>query len=378
MRKTILIICPEFPPCPGGVAAHTFHLAENLSKIAHVEVLTSKGITPRTSDAFKVHARISNWHDVDELFIVLESLECAQLIIWQYVPHMYGRGGINLQLPGAMLALERMQRQQLVIAHEIAAPISWWPHRLIYALAHRWQWRRILSCVDAVGISTEAWIQQAAKAYPEFRAKFSFLPSPATIPVIPVAAGHPLAWRRERGLPENARIIAFFGTQSSAKQFHLVARAWQETQSADAPVALVAIGERPDLRPPGELAHLYLALDYLDEGEVSRALQAIDVLALPFIDGVSERRTSFMAGISHGCTVVTTTGHNTGPTLKAAKYIVAADATDAAGFVAAIAECLGDAKRRQSLGESARLAYESKYSWPRVTRLVQEALTYRG
>src|SRR3954451_10721150 len=93
---------------------------------------------------------------------------------------------------------------------------------------------------------------------------------------------------------------------------------------------------------------------FLSSGDVSRALQASDLLALPFIDGASERRGSLMAGLSHGLAVLTTIGPGTGPTLRKSDAFaaVACDRQDL--FTAKVVELLDDEPHRRGLGERAR------------------------
>ncbi len=355
----------------GGVSDHTLHLAGYLAREFKVSVLTSQGIAVAPDDRIQVHARIKDWHDIDEFFTILESLDPVESVIWQYVPHMYGRGGVNLQLHKALRGLAKLRRQQLIIAHEIAAPLSLWPHRLWYSLAQRWQWRRLIEAVDLIGISTEAWCDLWAKRVPDHGNKIQLLPSPATIPLVSQEEDYPRLWRQQHGLTANTRILAFFGTLSAAKQFSLVVRAWEQAQANGAPVALVVIGDRPEIPVPAGLEALFKPLGHLSEREVSEALQAADVLALPFIDGVSERRTSFMAGLSHGCAVVTTFGSNTGHTLRGANFFAATEASDHRGFVNQLLRYLNDPPARKYLGEAGRLAYKNEYSWPRLVERIK-------
>jgi len=373
MKSSLLIVSPEYPPLRGGVADHTRRLAQELSAHFQISVLTSS-TAAGGGDEFPVHARLRDWCDEAALLAAIRGLAPAGPVLWQYVPHLYGRGGVNFALPRVLLALRRAGRRQLVIAHEIAAPFSLWPQRAWYALAHRWQWRRILEVADAVGISTEAWLTEWRQRAPQFQEKLFLLPSPSSVPVVATTARHREEWRAEHGLPAETRVIAYFGTISAAKQFDWVLAAWRQAQAAEKPVALAVIGAQPAVALPAKLGKMFLPLGHLPPEEVSRALQAADLLALPFVDGVSERRTSFMAGLDHGCAVVTTRGHNTGTTLRHADFFAAASATAKSAFVQNVMDLLNDAPKRIQLGLAARAVSQRSYAW----NVVAQSLRDRG
>lgn len=371
VKPSLLIVSPDYPPRRGGVADHTQRLAREFAREYPVSVLTSEGDSQ--DDWAKVYPLIDDWTDLDALFVALESIPRVDFVLWQYVPHMYGHGGVNLKLPHALWHLQKHQRPQLVLAHEIAAPYSAWPHRFYYAWAHRSQWRRLLHGADALGISTEAWLEDWKQQRPDIAHKLFLAPSPSNIEFKDCPADHRAAWRTAHDLPANVRVMTYFGTLDGAKRFDWVAQAWDAAQ-AKQPTALIAIGGRPDWEPTPELAALYRPLGFLDAPAVSQALQAADVLTLPFIDGVSERRTSFMAGLSHGTAAITTLGENTGPHLRAARCFASVAADDLAAFKATVADLLENEPRRRELGREATEVYARHYAWLVLINRIKEAM----
>jgi glycosyltransferase involved in cell wall biosynthesis len=373
MIGRILILSADFPPAGGGVADHTLQLARELSTYASVSVLTSAGLQPYPTN-YPVQARVGSWQELNALSVLIQQSAPEATLLWQYVPHMYGRGGVNSALPRLMARLKATGRQQLVIAHEIAAPISFWPHRLRYSVAHRHQWRQILKSADAVGISTEAWLDEWSHRMPEHASKLFLAPSPSNIPFLPVAADHRALWRSQRGLPAEAMILAYFGTLGN-RHLDWVFETWLRAQRRDRPVALVFIGGSPEYPVPNRFRCLFRSLGYLPRDQVSFALQAADVLALPFTDGVSERRTSFMSGLHHGVATLTTIGHNTGRILQQGKFFAAVPATDPAAFLQRALKLFDDTGLRATMGTVGKDTYYECYDWPVLARAIWSRLT---
>lgn len=368
LKTDLLIISPEYPPDRGGIADHTQRLARMLSGSCNVSILTSKNESRPTGG--DVHAEIEDWSDMDALYVAMEGIQHVDVVIWQYVPHMYGHGGVNLKLPRALLMLQKHHRPQIVLAHEIAAPYSAWPHRMYYAWAHRSQWRRMVNIADSIGISTEAWLNEWRQLRPDAADKMFLAPSPSNIDVAEVSSDHRQAWRTANGLKPDTRVLGYFGTVSDAKQFHWVTEAWQAAQ-AGGPTALVVIGGKPEFTPPSGLAGLYRETGYLAAEEASKAIQALDVLALPFVDGASERRGSFMAGLIHGCPVVSTLGHNTGATLRAADWFAGVPVEEPEAFSKAVADLLGNKSTAADMGRRAAEYYARHYDWMVLSRRLE-------
>jgi len=371
------VISPLFPPDRGGLADHTERLAQGLSAVCPVAVLT----TARAGAAnagYSVHPVVRDWHDPAGIVAAVEAGPAPGEVIWQYVPHMYGRGGVNRAVPAAMTRLKARGSRQMVIAHEIASHFCWWPHRAFYVVAQHRQWRRALRCADFVGISTEAWLETWKRRAPQHAAKFGLFPSPSNIPRAELQPGFAARWRAEQGLGANARLLAYFGTIGVNKQFDWVLRAWQQAQRPDCPAALVVIGDPPPAAAPVSLKGLLRPVGFLPRAEVSRLLQIADVLALPFVDGVSERRASFMAGLEHGCAVVTTVGFNTGPTLRQAGFFRGVETAEPEPFAAAVASLLERPEARAELGRQAQAAYARGYAWPRLLEKLAAALRWQG
>lgn len=347
------------------MADYSALLVGELGRHFPLTLITSPGARA-VPDTCKVRA-FSAWQDAEALFTRLSSLPPETVLLWQYVPHMYGRGGVAPAVAQCIQRLHSAGYRQLVTAHEIAAPYSLRPNRAWYAWSHRQQWQTIVQAAEVIITSTEAWRDEWQTKLPQYRAKIHYAASPSTIPVQAVQdlAALRRDWRQQHGWPEETLVLGWFGTASAAKQLDWVLTALQTARTRVSNVALILIGKAEDLAR-SQNSPWIKSTGYLPTAEVSQMLQSIDLLLLPFIDGVSERRTSFMAGLSHGTPVVTTYGHNTGPTLKAANICALASAQKQTEFVSAVSTMLAQPVEREALAARGRSYYQTHYDWPVV------------
>lgn len=364
-NRAVVIFSDLLPPKRGGLADHTYHLATQLQAAGHaVTVISSVGVG--TDVPFTVRPVVDDWRDGALLVAELSAVPSDAIFLWQYVPHMYGHGGVNPVLPRFMRALRRAGRKQVVIAHEIAADLSWNPGRFWYAWNHRRQWKQILEHADVIPMSTSRWVEDWSVRAKRAASKFFTLPSPSNIPVSPTRAGHRAEWLARQRLPANARVIAYFGTVNPTKRIPWILDAWSAARRADHPVAFVLVGGAPGLSLPSNLDEWYRPLGFLSAPDVSRALQAADLVALPFLDGVSERRGSVMAALEHGVAVATTVGHNTGRELAKAGWLGLVGADDRAGYARLVAELMHDDARRHQLAAAGKAQHDREFAWPVV------------
>lgn len=364
----LLLISPLFPPARGGLADHTKLLAQKLAPTRRVKVLTTPGAD---SDFSYEIIPFDKWNQRGALLEAIKATGNGP-ILWQYVPRMYGRAGFNFAVPNAIRTLAK-KRRQVTLAHEAAASLSPWPHRAASAWAHQLQWQIIARHADAIGLSTEAWLLRWLEKHPGVTGKSVLIPSPSNIAVEPVAPDHRAEWRRRCRWPDDTRILVYFGSISPTKQFPWILDAWRAAR-AQAPTALIVIGDRFEIETSAEERRFLSVHSFLQSSDVSRALQAADLLALPFSDGASERRGTFMAGLSHGLPVITTIGSATGPTLAKSDCFAAVPSDRADLFTAKVVELLADPKHRADLGERGRALYERSYNWPTVISRLEALL----
>ena len=352
------------PPMRGGVSDHSWHLAKHLAAAGHDLTVVSSRDT-YTKQPFKSLAAINDWDDFGQLLIVLnEDVPPNAVLLWQYVPHMYGRGGVNKVLPKIWSAFRKEGRDQVILAHEVMAPWGRRPNHWFYAWHHRKQWKSAVREANLVPISTERWLEDWAPSNRHLKEKGFVLPSPSSIEPVPVGPDHKRAWRVEKGLDPDTKILAWFGTVSAAKQLEWVLDAWETANRLGVNTSFCVIGGTPSLPIPGQLRGRYRALGHMPADEVSLALSAADLAALPFVDGVSERRTTMMAALAHGLPVVGTTGSNTGSTLRAAQFMALSPANVEKPFVQNVVNLLYNDADRAALAAAGARAYAEGYAWP--------------
>jgi len=104
---------------------------------------------------------------------------------------------------------------------------------------------------------------------------------------------------------------------------------------------------------------------YTPQPEVSANLLASDACVLPYRDGASFRRGSFMAALAHGLPIVSTRPRVDVPELRQGGNILLVPPDAPVALAEAIAKLAEDAKLRRRLGEgAARLA--QGFTWEKI------------
>ncbi len=105
----------------------------------------------------------------------------------------------------------------------------------------------------------------------------------------------------------------------------------------------------------------------LEDAAASAALNAIDLLLLPFADGASLRRGTLMAGLANGCAIITTQPQHRLPELENGRDLLYVAAGDAPALATAAAALAADPARTAALGAAAR-ARSRDFTWAAIAQ----------
>ena len=115
------------------------------------------------------------------------------------------------------------------------------------------------------------------------------------------------------------------------------------------------------LRQNPALATRVVATGALSSEEVSVAISSCDVMAQPYPDGVTARRTSMMAALSHGRAIVTTHGPFTERIWQQSEASVLVRTSETSNFVLAISDLVKNEARRRRYEKAARILYANRF-----------------
>jgi glycosyltransferase involved in cell wall biosynthesis len=210
----------------------------------------------------------------------------------------------------------------------------------------------------------------------------------ACIPIGSNIAGRTLTpaernkWRAGHGYGSNDFVLAYFGFLNRSKggitlikAFHRIVRAREDAQ-------LLMIGEQVGASDASNDAYLHEVRDLiaqlglegriqwtgnLPEAEVGAALNACDVLLMPYVDGASLRRGTLMAGLANGCAIVTTTPQGPLPELVDGQDLLYVRAEDERALAYAALHVAADPFLATNLRTSAR-AKSRLFAWDAIAR----------
>jgi glycosyltransferase involved in cell wall biosynthesis len=253
-----------------------------------------------------------------------------------------------------------------------AGPLRWWVN---LALA-RWS--------DAV-IVTNAEDFDKLSAY-SFVHPLSVIPIGSNISRSPPADYERAAWRARWGLKPDDILLSYFGFLNESKGGESLVRALaglmqggHDNQSASE-VRLLMIGGRIGSSDPTNVAYLnkieglikqlglterVLWTGYTPQTEVSAHLLASDMCVLPYRDGASFRRGSFMAALAHGLPLISTHPRVDVPRLRDGHNILLVPADSPSALAEAIARLAADSELRSRLGEGASILAQD-FTWASI------------
>jgi len=106
--------------------------------------------------------------------------------------------------------------------------------------------------------------------------------------------------------------------------------------------------------------------------DLSRHLSACDLLIQPYVDGVSTRRSSFMAGLAHGRPILTTTGPATESLWAGSEAVALVPVGDPRAFVESLDALSKDENRRAHMGDAARKLYHERFDVAHVVARLRQ------
>ncbi len=387
MGLKIGFVTGEYPPMEGGVGAFTKELAKELDGQGHdVHIITSKRARPRDKgrslwdlkEPYEVgyatlHARVGRWR-WGAMSIVAAAAARFDLDI---VNIQYQAIAFDMNIPAINFLPWRLREVTPVIAtfHDLRTP---------YLFPKAGPLRR--GVVNHLARSAEGVIctnQQDAQLLRDIGLEdhhLIIIPIGSNISATDPTTDDILAVRTRLGLKPADRLIGYFGFINESKGVDRLLSALA-LLSADTHLVLIggptgASDAKGNRRLLDELQGIVRNLDlgdrvhwsgYLPDPDISAFLNAAEVLVLPYRDGVSFRRGTFMAVTAHGRPLITTASKVSIPELIHGENVWLAPIDDASALGQAIVDVLSDQELQKKLGEGGR-ALSTLFTWNGIAK----------
>ncbi|MCS6872376.1 MAG: glycosyltransferase family 4 protein [Anaerolineae bacterium] len=307
-------ITGEYPPMEGGVGAFTHELAAALVALGHeVYVLTHWRAKGNDETGVQVAAEVRDWNWA----ALLQAQRWARRHRLEVINLQYEAAAFGKVAPLVHLLPSRLSDFATVTTfHDLLVPY-------LFPKAGGLRYRALLNLARTargVIVTNVQDEQQLAKerGMPPLRR----IPIGSNIAPAPLPDFDRAAVRAALGIPESSVLVGYFGFLNASKGAACLLRGVARALQSGVDAYLVLIGGRTGTSDPSNV-HYAESIDalisqlslservrrtgFVESAAVSAYLLACDMLALPYTDGVSFRRGSFMAGLAHGCPIITST-----------------------------------------------------------------------
>jgi glycosyltransferase involved in cell wall biosynthesis len=382
-RRCWHLITSEYPPEIGGVGDYT-HLmaAEFAARGDDVHVWCPyHSAPPPVVEGVTVHRHLGNIAPADlrRFDSELEGFAAPRRLLVQWVPHGYRYRSMNLGFCWWLRERAKRHGDQVdLIVHEPYLPFRADSLRQsAAALVHRFMSILLLRAARRVWVTIPSWEQRLRPYALGRHLEFQWLPIFSNIPVMHDPAR--VTSIRQEYAGDGRTLIGHFGTFGGTI-----------TGLLDRILLLLITDPRHSILLVGQNSERYRreliqkeprfsgvlhATGKLEAEELSYHLSACDLMIQPYPDGVSSRRGSFMAGLSHGKPIVTTVGELSEPFWARSGAAAVVPVADVEGFASCSQRLSSDAGERQRLGQAARDLYLQRFDIAHAVASLYQAST---
>jgi len=372
-------ITSEYPPQPGGVSDYTRLIAAGLAAAGdEVHAWCPSPGDPATSATEEtiedsagvfVHRDFGRFAAVDLRRVgeALDRFPAPRRLLVQWVPHGYGYRSMNLPFCFWLWRRAKLRRDRIeLMVHEPFLAFGEGSRKQDLAAAvHRLMVAILLRAANQVWVSIPDWETQLRPFLLGPRRSFGWLPVPSNIPVVddPEAVARIRAQYASRGAP----LVGHFGAYDRYMT-DLMLELLPSLVKGNDNLSVLLLGKGSlelrdrliKLHP--DLSQFVHATSLLSADGISLHISACDIMMQPYQDGVSGRRGSAMAAISHGVPVVTTVGKATESSWAESRAVKLTDVGDVNATLAAVKGLLTNASERGRLSVAGRALYEDRFS----------------
>jgi glycosyltransferase involved in cell wall biosynthesis len=366
------------------VGDYTYFLGCGLARLGHeVHVLTARGVLDDTlyplPPNFTVHRIVEAWglRALPQVVQSVRALRCDVVVI-QYAPHAFDGRGITLGINLLPLLIRALTPARVVTTfHEAYVPLNASPRRVAGSL-----WQRAMAVVTAY--ASHALVTPTPRGRRGLRRAgilkpIALIPVGSNIPVAALTAEERATIRRRVLGASDGVLVGGFGNvhdRDLVAVFVAVARLQADHRAAGFVWAGGSGADRERrhveqlLRAKGLPLPRVEFTGPLPHPEISRTLGACDIAIMPFVDGVSARRTSAITALQHGLPLLTTRGPQVDPRFAHGVNAYLVPAGDCGALAEALLALARRADLRERIAKGARTLYERHFVWELITDAV--------
>lgn len=367
----IAIITRRLPPEHCGIADHTALLARSLRATGHkVTLIASRGRADEDSLIIKDEWRKKG---LEQLSKQLDNLAIDHLIL-QYIPLGFLTNKRNPFLAtGHFLALKEFWQTcsqkwpTSLIVHETYFRKWLYPPSWLKGTIQKYLLKSLVQSSYKVFSASELLVQEM-KGWGDSEKVIS----------LPLASHFPISQinRREKIRPEQkiakGEIILtlFSGGNALRSSSSYVNKLDNYCHKKNIPIRWLLLGR---------ISHKWfnfsfpvLAPGYLTTDELSSWLQMTDIFLAPHSCGLVARRTTLLAALQHGLSVVGTKGYLTDPSMAYIPGLILTSGIKE--FSQAVTKLSTNPKLRQHLGEKNKLYYEENFGWEKISNILNKEI----
>lgn len=374
------IITCEYPPQLGGVSHYTHLVAGGLAAEGdevHVWCPVGKE-APTPAPGVIVHSELGQMlpSDLRRAGKLLDEFPGQRRLLVQWVPHGYGYQSMNLAF--CWWVWQRVMRHGDhvdLMVHEPYLPFTGSWKQYAAAAVHRVMTAILLRAPRRVWMSIPAW-EQRLRPY-AFGRNVPFQWLPVASNVSEDVDRRAAASVRACYAPNGKILLGHYGTFGWPIN-NLVKPVLPSLLSRRADIAVLLMGPNGDkfraelLANHPRLSDRIHVTGALTVEESAHHLKACDLLFQPYPDGVSSRRTTFMAGLALQLPMVTTLGELSEPLWAESGAVCLTPVNDVGAMVKAIERLVDDPQERQRLAAAGKALYEERFTLSKIISTLRE------